>query len=103
MNQHPPKSAVASPVSESTNSRGEALDNLSMDSFWLEVENIKQSAEAEQEECSLADVKTQEGRLPKMLGVRRGMCTSETEDLPMHLNDSEACWSMVRILSVNQG
>ncbi|OWK53954.1 Rho GTPase-activating protein 40 [Lonchura striata] len=31
-----------------------------MDSFWLEVENIKQSAEAEQEECSLADVKTQE-------------------------------------------
>ncbi|KFV08715.1 Rho GTPase-activating protein 40, partial [Pterocles gutturalis] len=38
----------------------ESLDNLSMDSFWLEVENIKQSAEAEQEECSLADVKTQE-------------------------------------------
>uniref|UniRef100_A0A8D2P1H2 Rho GTPase activating protein 40 n=1 Tax=Zosterops lateralis melanops TaxID=1220523 RepID=A0A8D2P1H2_ZOSLA len=60
MNQLPPKSPVASPVSESTNSRGEALDNLSMDSFWLEVENIKQSAEAEQEECSLADVKTQE-------------------------------------------
>ncbi|XP_030913942.1 rho GTPase-activating protein 40 [Geospiza fortis] len=60
MSQLPPKSAVASPVSESTNSRGEALDNLSMDSFWLEVENIKQSAEAEQEECSLADVKTQE-------------------------------------------
>ncbi|NXV08121.1 RHG40 protein, partial [Cettia cetti] len=60
MNQLPPKSPVASPVSESTNSRGEALDSLSMDSFWLEVENIKQSAEAEQEECSLADVKTQE-------------------------------------------
>ncbi|XP_018772736.1 rho GTPase-activating protein 40 isoform X1 [Serinus canaria] len=60
MNQLPPKSAVASPVSESTNSRGEALDTLSMDSFWLEVENIKQSTEAEQEECSLADVKTQE-------------------------------------------
>ncbi|KFQ57589.1 Rho GTPase-activating protein 40, partial [Pelecanus crispus] len=38
----------------------ESLDNLSMDSFWLEVENIKQSTEAEQEECSLADVKTQE-------------------------------------------
>uniref|UniRef100_A0A8C0B9G4 Rho GTPase activating protein 40 n=1 Tax=Buteo japonicus TaxID=224669 RepID=A0A8C0B9G4_9AVES len=38
----------------------QSLDNLSMDSFWLEVENIKQSAEAEQEECSLADVKTQE-------------------------------------------
>ncbi|KFR17115.1 Rho GTPase-activating protein 40, partial [Opisthocomus hoazin] len=38
----------------------ESLDSLPMDSFWLEVENIKQSAEAEQEECSLADVKTQE-------------------------------------------
>ncbi|NXF84113.1 RHG40 protein, partial [Sclerurus mexicanus] len=60
MNQLPPKSPLASPVSEGTNSRVEALDNLSMDSFWLEVENIKQSAEAEQEECSLADVKTQE-------------------------------------------
>uniref|UniRef100_A0A8C0B9F9 Rho GTPase activating protein 40 n=1 Tax=Buteo japonicus TaxID=224669 RepID=A0A8C0B9F9_9AVES len=45
---------------QGTNSRVESLDNLSMDSFWLEVENIKQSAEAEQEECSLADVKTQE-------------------------------------------
>ncbi|NXM29965.1 RHG40 protein, partial [Oxyruncus cristatus] len=60
MSQHPPKSPLASPVSEGTNSRVEALDNLSMDSFWLEVENIKQSTEAEQEECSLADVKTQE-------------------------------------------
>ncbi|NXC81001.1 RHG40 protein, partial [Cercotrichas coryphoeus] len=60
MNQLPPKTPVASPVSESTNSRVEALDNLSMDSFWLEVENIKQSTEGEQEECSLADVKTQE-------------------------------------------
>ncbi|KFQ87156.1 Rho GTPase-activating protein 40, partial [Phoenicopterus ruber ruber] len=60
MSQLPPKSPLASPASESTNSRVESLDNLSMDSFWLEVENIKQSAEAEQEECSLADVKTQE-------------------------------------------
>ncbi|XP_051658977.1 rho GTPase-activating protein 40 isoform X2 [Manacus candei] len=60
MSQLPPKSPLASLVSEGTNSRVEALDNLSMDSFWLEVENIKQSAEAEQEECSLADLKTQE-------------------------------------------
>ncbi|NXW15294.1 RHG40 protein, partial [Circaetus pectoralis] len=60
MSQLPLKSPLASPVSEGTNSRVESLDNLSMDSFWLEVENIKQSAEAEQEECSLADVKTQE-------------------------------------------
>ncbi|XP_027502143.1 rho GTPase-activating protein 40 isoform X2 [Corapipo altera] len=60
MSQLPPKSPLASLVSEGTNSRVEALDNLSMDSFWLEVENIKQSTEAEQEECSLADVKTQE-------------------------------------------
>lgn len=72
MNQLPPKSPLASPVSEAMNSRVESSDNLSMDSFWLEVENIKQSVEAEQEECSLADVKTQEGRLPKMLGVRGG-------------------------------
>uniref|UniRef100_A0A8C5TXZ1 Rho GTPase activating protein 40 n=1 Tax=Malurus cyaneus samueli TaxID=2593467 RepID=A0A8C5TXZ1_9PASS len=60
MNQLPAKSPLASPLSESANSRREALDSLSMDSFWLEVENIKQSAEAEQEECGLADVKTQE-------------------------------------------
>ena len=72
MSQLPLKSPLASPVSEGTNSRVESLDNLSMDSFWLEVENIKQSAEVEQEECSLADVKTQEGRLLKMLGVRGG-------------------------------
>uniref|UniRef100_A0A8C0F0D4 Rho GTPase activating protein 40 n=1 Tax=Bubo bubo TaxID=30461 RepID=A0A8C0F0D4_BUBBB len=60
MSQLPPKSPLPSPVSEGTNSRVESLDNLSMDSFWLEVENIKQSTEGEQEECSLADVKTQE-------------------------------------------
>ncbi|XP_071615724.1 rho GTPase-activating protein 40 isoform X2 [Heliangelus exortis] len=60
MSQLPSKSPLASLVSEGTNSRVETLDNLSMDSFWLEVENIKQSAEAEQEECSLADGKTQE-------------------------------------------
>ncbi|XP_064887952.1 rho GTPase-activating protein 40 isoform X1 [Columba livia] len=60
MNQLPPKSPLASPVSEAMNSRVESSDSLSMDSFWLEVENIKQSVEAEQEECSLADVKTQE-------------------------------------------
>uniref|UniRef100_A0A672TZB0 Rho GTPase activating protein 40 n=1 Tax=Strigops habroptila TaxID=2489341 RepID=A0A672TZB0_STRHB len=52
MSQLPPKSLLASPVSEGTNSRVESLDNLSMDSFWLEVENIKQSTEVEQEECS---------------------------------------------------
>ncbi|NWS48555.1 RHG40 protein, partial [Probosciger aterrimus] len=60
MSQLPPESLLASPVSEGTNPKVESLDNLSMDSFWLEVENIKQSAEAEQEECSLADVKAQE-------------------------------------------
>ncbi|XP_030903510.2 rho GTPase-activating protein 40 isoform X1 [Melopsittacus undulatus] len=60
MSQLPPESLLASPVPEGTNPRVESSDNLSMDSFWLEVENIKQSAEAEQEECSLADVKAQE-------------------------------------------
>ncbi|XP_015736887.1 rho GTPase-activating protein 40 isoform X2 [Coturnix japonica] len=57
MSQLPQKSPLASPLSEDTTSR---VDNLPMESFWLEVENIKQSTEAEQEECSLADVKTQE-------------------------------------------
>ncbi|NXN15493.1 RHG40 protein, partial [Indicator maculatus] len=60
MSQLPPKSPLASPVLEGRNSRIDSLDSMSMDTFWLEVENIKQSTEAEQEECSLADVKTQE-------------------------------------------
>uniref|UniRef100_A0A8B9DKE8 Rho GTPase activating protein 40 n=1 Tax=Anser cygnoides TaxID=8845 RepID=A0A8B9DKE8_ANSCY len=60
MSQLPPKSPLACPLSEGITSRIDSLDNLSMDSFWLEVENIKQSTEAEQEECSLADVKAQE-------------------------------------------
>ncbi|XP_065547651.1 rho GTPase-activating protein 40 isoform X2 [Lathamus discolor] len=60
MSQFPPDSLLASPVSKGTNPRVQSSDNLSMDSFWLEVENIKQSAEAEQEECSLADVKARE-------------------------------------------
>ncbi|NXL85872.1 RHG40 protein, partial [Alectura lathami] len=60
MSQLPQKSPLASPLSEGVTSMVDSLDNLSMDSFWLEVENIKQSTEAEQEECSLADVKTQE-------------------------------------------
>ncbi|XP_061236046.1 rho GTPase-activating protein 40 isoform X3 [Neopsephotus bourkii] len=60
MSQLPPESLLASSVSESMNPRVESSDKLSMDSFWLEVENIKQSAEVEQEECSLADVKAQE-------------------------------------------
>ncbi|NXJ06272.1 RHG40 protein, partial [Odontophorus gujanensis] len=57
MSQLPQKNPLASPLSEDTTSR---VDNLPMESFWLEVENIKQSTEAEQEECNLADVKTQE-------------------------------------------
>ncbi|NXX50861.1 RHG40 protein, partial [Tricholaema leucomelas] len=60
MSQLPPKSPLPSLASEGMNSTIDSLDNMSMDSFWLEVENIKQSTEAEQEECSLADVKTQE-------------------------------------------
>lgn len=71
-----------------------------MDSFWLEVENIKQSVEAEQEECSLADVKTQEGRLPKMLGVRGGRLTFWRENLLIYLNDLEVCWNTARMLLV---
>lgn len=86
MNQLPPKSPLVSPLSESVTSRVDSLDNLSMDSFWLEVENIKQSTEAEQEECSLADVKAQEGRLPKTSGVRGGRKMFIFENFLMHLN-----------------
>uniref|UniRef100_A0A663DLD7 Rho GTPase activating protein 40 n=1 Tax=Aquila chrysaetos chrysaetos TaxID=223781 RepID=A0A663DLD7_AQUCH len=73
MSQLPLKSPLASPVSEGTNSRVESLDNLSMDSFWLEVENIKQSAEAEQEECSLGEAEAewlQDAGLSDLLGDR---------------------------------
>uniref|UniRef100_A0A452I628 Rho-GAP domain-containing protein n=1 Tax=Gopherus agassizii TaxID=38772 RepID=A0A452I628_9SAUR len=60
MSQFPQKSSMEPPLSECMNSRVDSLDSLSMDNFWLEVENIKQSTEAEQEECNLADVKTPE-------------------------------------------
>ncbi|XP_043383026.1 rho GTPase-activating protein 40 isoform X7 [Chelonia mydas] len=60
MSQFPQKSSMEPPLSECMNSRADYLDSLSMDNFWLEVENIKQSTEAEQEECNLTDVKTPE-------------------------------------------
>nr|XP_032630219.1 rho GTPase-activating protein 40 isoform X4 [Chelonoidis abingdonii] len=60
MSQFPQKSSIEPPLSECMNSRVDSLDSLLMDNFWLEVENIKQSTEAEQEECNLADVKTPE-------------------------------------------
>uniref|UniRef100_A0A8C3SMN2 Rho GTPase activating protein 40 n=1 Tax=Chelydra serpentina TaxID=8475 RepID=A0A8C3SMN2_CHESE len=60
MSQFPQKSSMEPPLSECMNSRAGSLDSLSMDNFWLEVENIKQSTEAEQEECNLADVKAPE-------------------------------------------
>ncbi|XP_025037425.2 rho GTPase-activating protein 40 isoform X4 [Pelodiscus sinensis] len=60
MSQIPQKRSMEPPLLECMNSRADSLDSLSMDSFWLEVENIKQSTEAEQEECNLADVKTPE-------------------------------------------
>ncbi|KAM9120900.1 rho GTPase-activating protein 40 isoform 1-T1 [Pangshura tecta] len=60
MSQFPQKSSMEPPLLECMNSRVDSLDSLSMDNFWLEVENIKQSTEAEQEECNLADVKTPE-------------------------------------------
>uniref|UniRef100_A0A8C0GWA9 Rho GTPase activating protein 40 n=1 Tax=Chelonoidis abingdonii TaxID=106734 RepID=A0A8C0GWA9_CHEAB len=53
--QFPQKSSIEPPLSECMNSRVDSLDSLLMDNFWLEVENIKQSTEAEQEECNLAD------------------------------------------------
>ncbi|XP_065421915.1 rho GTPase-activating protein 40 isoform X22 [Chrysemys picta bellii] len=60
MSQFSQKRSMEPPLSECMNSRVDSLDSLSMDNFWLEVENIKQSTETEQEECNLADVKTPE-------------------------------------------
>ncbi|XP_034643394.1 rho GTPase-activating protein 40 isoform X2 [Trachemys scripta elegans] len=60
MSQLSQKRSMEPPLSECMNSRVDSLDSLSMDNFWLEVENIKQSTETEQEECNLADVKTPE-------------------------------------------
>uniref|UniRef100_A0A8B9IZ97 Rho GTPase activating protein 40 n=1 Tax=Amazona collaria TaxID=241587 RepID=A0A8B9IZ97_9PSIT len=80
MSQLPPESLLASPVSEGTNPRVESLDNLSMDSFWLEVENIKQSAEVEQEECSLGEAEAewlQDTGLSNLLGD----CASEHDNI----------------------
>ncbi|XP_053900962.1 rho GTPase-activating protein 40 isoform X3 [Malaclemys terrapin pileata] len=60
MSQFSQKRSMEPPLSECMNSRVDSLDSLSMDNFWLEVENIKQSTETEQEECNLADIKTPE-------------------------------------------
>ncbi|XP_048353531.1 rho GTPase-activating protein 40 isoform X1 [Sphaerodactylus townsendi] len=46
--------------SERRHSRSDSAGNLSMDTFWLEVESIKESTESEPEECSFTDVKPQE-------------------------------------------
>uniref|UniRef100_A0A8D0GPQ3 Rho-GAP domain-containing protein n=1 Tax=Sphenodon punctatus TaxID=8508 RepID=A0A8D0GPQ3_SPHPU len=46
--------------SGSLNSWTDSSDSLSMDNFWLEVENIKESTELEQEESNLMEVKTPE-------------------------------------------
>ncbi|XP_077191521.1 rho GTPase-activating protein 40 isoform X2 [Paroedura picta] len=46
--------------SERRHSRSDSAGNLSMDTFWLEVESIKESTESEPEECSLMEVKPQE-------------------------------------------
>ncbi|XP_054837751.1 rho GTPase-activating protein 40 isoform X2 [Eublepharis macularius] len=52
------KSSFEPLQSERRHSRSDSASNLSMDTFWLEVESIKESTESEPEECSL--VKPQE-------------------------------------------
>ncbi|KAL8179385.1 UNVERIFIED_CONTAM: hypothetical protein K2H54_065745 [Gekko kuhli] len=52
------KSSLEPLQSERWHSRSASAGNLSMDTFWLEVESIKESTESE--ECNLMEVKPQE-------------------------------------------
>ncbi|XP_066480201.1 rho GTPase-activating protein 40 [Tiliqua scincoides] len=55
MNHFSQKSSFEPLQSECRHSRTDSASNLSMDTFWLEVESIKGSAEAEPEECNLVN------------------------------------------------
>ncbi|XP_072853064.2 rho GTPase-activating protein 40 isoform X2 [Pogona vitticeps] len=61
MSHYPRKSSLEFPQrSECCHSRANSSSNFSMDTFWLEVESIKQSTESEPEECNLMDTKPPE-------------------------------------------
>ncbi|KAJ6661104.1 hypothetical protein lerEdw1_016905, partial [Lerista edwardsae] len=60
MSRFSPKSSLEPLQPECRHSRTDSSNNLSMDTFWLEVESIKESAEAEPEECNLVNVKPPE-------------------------------------------
>nr|XP_003220643.2 PREDICTED: rho GTPase-activating protein 40 isoform X2 [Anolis carolinensis] len=60
MSHFPRKSSLELQQSECRHSRADSSSNLSMDTFWLEVESIKENTESEQEECNLMDAKPPE-------------------------------------------
>ncbi|XP_044296265.1 rho GTPase-activating protein 40 isoform X1 [Varanus komodoensis] len=60
MSRFPRKSSMELLQPERRHSRADSSSNLSMDTFWLEVESIKESTESEPEECNLTDAKPPE-------------------------------------------
>uniref|UniRef100_A0A8D0ASR6 Rho GTPase activating protein 40 n=2 Tax=Salvator merianae TaxID=96440 RepID=A0A8D0ASR6_SALMN len=60
MNRISQKSSLELLQSECRHSRADSSSNLAMDTFWLEVESIKENTEAEPEDCSLSDAKPPE-------------------------------------------
>ncbi|KAH0619081.1 hypothetical protein JD844_018728 [Phrynosoma platyrhinos] len=60
MSHFPRKSSLELLQSECKHSRADSSNNLSMDTFWLEVESIKESTESEPEEFNIVDAKPPE-------------------------------------------
>ncbi|XP_034978304.1 rho GTPase-activating protein 40 isoform X1 [Zootoca vivipara] len=60
MSRFPRKSSSELLQSECRHSRADSSSNLAMDTFWLEVESIKESTECEPDECDLTDAKPPE-------------------------------------------
>nr|XP_028590824.1 rho GTPase-activating protein 40-like [Podarcis muralis] len=60
MSRFPRKSSSELLQSECRHSRADSSSNLAMDTFWLEVESIKESTECEPDECNLTDAKPPE-------------------------------------------
>ncbi|XP_062976122.1 rho GTPase-activating protein 40 [Elgaria multicarinata webbii] len=60
MSCFPQKTSLELLHPECRHSRADSSSNLSMDTFWLEVESIKESTESEPEECNLMDAKPPE-------------------------------------------
>lgn len=62
MNYFSRKSSSEIPPLEYRPSQRDSSNNLAMDTFWLEVESIKESTESESDEGSLTEAKLLEGK-----------------------------------------